>query len=189
MRPFVLPGAVVIFFLLVLAGMTFMALGLVANEAALIIFGGLFMLLTAVGFRSRLPFKVLKSALVGALLGAMVGTSAGSLARGIAEPLAGLLGGAIAGAFIGGMGVTLLISLITSIPIGPLSIQVFRLPNVISVPLLIIGAIIGAAIGATELREGLPRVFGPVIGGALVGGFVGMVAGTLLAARTMRSFK
>ena len=169
---------VLLFAVLSFAGLALIVLGLQYRQAVLAAFGAVFLLITVFVFRSSLTLPMLLGALVGMAVGSGAGILLGLLLGGAAEWLVGVIGGAVLGAATGAI-LAGCVAGAVGIPILP-GIGINLLPRVVINVLLAAGAIVGAVIGAIGLKEHVTRVFGPVGGGAVAVGTLGLVAGLLV---------
>jgi len=176
------PGRFAIYFLLMFAGLAWAVLGVGYQEPLLIGIGAVFILATVFAFRSMVPLSVSAWALVGMLLGGLVGASFGLYVGYVAEAMVGIIGAAVLGATAG---VVLLgggLAGALGAPVFP-GVKVVLLPRVVAQGLFFIGAMIGGILGVIGLREVVTTVFGPIGGGAVALGSLGLVVGLFLGNR------
>jgi hypothetical protein len=175
------PGRFAVFFLLMFAGMALAVLGFGYQEELLIGIGAAFILVTLFAFRSIIPLTVSAWALVGMLLGGLVGAGLGLSLGQVAEALVGIIGAAVLGATVGAI-LSVGVQGVFGIPVFP-GVSIVVLPRTLAQGLLIIGVIVGAFIGVIGLREPVTTVFGPVGGGTVALGSLGLIIGLFLGNR------
>ena len=169
-------------FSLMSVGIGTLVLGLQYAELGLAIFGGIFILVMVVVSRG-LGVWVQAGALGGALVGAFAGMLGGMLARGAAESPVGLIGGAILGAIAGLFLVEIVLDSLIPSPVK-LVLRAISGPRGDSAPSAIVsvldllGVFLGAILGARGLSASFLQLFGPIGGGAIAGGILGMIVGT-----------
>ena len=176
------PGRFAIYFLLMFAGLAWAVLGVGYQEPILIGIGAVFILATVFAFRSMVPLSVSAWALVGMLLGGLVGASFGLYVGYVAEAMVGIIGAAVLGATAGAVLLGGGLAGALGAPVFP-GVKVVILPRVVAQGLFFLGAMIGGILGVIGLREAVTTVFGPIGGGAVALGSLGLMVGLFLGSR------
>jgi hypothetical protein len=175
-----LTGRLTLFCALEFAGLSFLVIGWRTNIPGVMAFGGTFILLTLLAFRSSIPFRVVAIATSGMLIGTLGGGLCGSLLGTIVDQAVGIIGGAMVG-LIGGVAWGVFFVDVAVGPIAPHLAAHFFLRLASGVFLLL--GLIGAIIGTIYLSEVYVKVFGAIGGGAVIGGTIVMALCGMLGVR------